>query len=95
MKKLTMMITAILAVGITGAALAGPTIVSAYGGKGGTPVGKRRTVHPTHTAAPTAQHTGTLPFTGLDLTVFVGLALLLIALGVLLVRSSRPNRNQV
>ena len=93
MKKLTMMITALLALGITGAALAGPTIVSAYGGKGGTPVGN--VVHPTHTSAPTAQHTGTLPFTGLDLTVFVGLALLLIALGVLLVRSSRPNRNQV
>ena len=94
MKKLTMMMIALLALGITGAALAGPTIVSAYGGKGGTPVGN--VVHPAHALRPaTAQHTGTLPFTGLDLTVFVGLALLLIALGVLLVRSSRPNRNQV
>lgn len=92
MKKLTMMITALLALGITGAALAGPTIVSAYGGKGGTPVGN--VVHP-KTPAGTAQHSGTLPFTGLDLTVFVGLAVLLIALGVLLVRSGRPNRNQV
>ena len=93
MKRLTMMITALLALGITGAALAGPTIVSAYGGKGGTPVGN--VVPPAHTPSGTTQHAGTLPFTGLDLTVFVGLALLLIALGVVLVRSSRPNRNQV
>jgi hypothetical protein len=93
MKKLTMMFTALLALGITGAAFAGSTIVSAYGGKGGTPVGT--VVPPAQTPAGTTQHAGTLPFTGLDLTVFVGLALLLIALGILLVRSGRPNRNQV
>ncbi len=94
MKRLTMMITALFSLGVTGAALAGGTIVSAYGGRGGTPV--NNVVHPTtHTPAGTVKTGGTLPFTGLDLTIFVGLALLLIVLGVLLVRSNRPNRNQV
>jgi hypothetical protein len=92
MKKLTTMMIALLGLGITGSALAG-TIVSAYGGKGGTPVGK--VVPPTHgTPSGTITHTGTLPFTGFDLTVFAGLALLLIALGILLVRSSRPKRTE-
>jgi hypothetical protein len=92
MKRLTMTMTALLSLAVTGAALAGGTIVSGYGGRGGTPVGK--VTPPVHTPAGTSQSTGTLPFTGLDLTVFVGLALLLIALGVVLVRSSRPKRTQ-
>ncbi len=90
MKKLTMTFTALLALGLTGSALAGSggTVVSAYGGKGGAPVGSVLTHHqgPVHTAG---KHAGTLPFTGLDLTVFAALALLLIVLGILLVRSSR------
>lgn len=91
MKKLAMTMTALVALAITGVAVAGGgTIVSAYGGEGGTPVGK--VVHPAPGSP--AQHTGTLPFTGLDLLVFVAAALILIALGVLLVRSNRPNRNQ-
>ena len=93
MKKLTMTMIGLLSLGVTESALAG-TVVSAYGGRGGTPVG--HVVPPAHaTPSGTVTHTGTLPFTGLDLTVFVGLALLLIALGVVLVRSSRPKRDQV
>lgn len=91
MKKLTMMMVGLLSLGVTGSALAG-TVVSAYGGRGGTPVG--RVVPPAHATPSGTVHTGTLPFTGLDLTVFIGLALLLIALGVVLVRSSRPSRDK-
>jgi hypothetical protein len=97
MKKLMMTMTGLLSLGITGSALAGgSTIVGGYAGKGGTPVGQ--VVHhvhkASHTSLGTTRHSGTLPFTGLDLTVFVGLALLLIVLGVLLVRSGRHHRDQ-
>lgn len=94
MKKLTTMMIALLVLGVTGSALASSgTIVSAYGGRGGTPVG--HVVPPSHgSPSGTIHHTGTLPFTGFDLTVFAGLALLLIALGIVLVRSSRPKRTE-
>lgn len=65
-------------------ALAGGAIVKGYGGQGGEILGK---VSGGKTG-PTAS-SGTLPFTGLDLTLFAGGAVLLVLAGWALLRTSR------
>jgi hypothetical protein len=89
MMKLTIaMTTAALGLTAAGSALAGGAIGTGYGGAGG-PLG--------NVLAPpknTAVHTGTLPFTGLNLVVFAAIALLLLVLGAVLVRTSRRDQPQ-
>jgi hypothetical protein len=86
MKFTIVMTTAALGLTTAGSALAGGAITAGYAGKGGPSVGNILGT-PTNTA-----HTGTLPFTGLNLVVFAAIALLLLVLGVVLVRTNRRDQ---
>ena len=88
MMKFTIAITtAALGLTMAGSALAGGAISAGYGGKAAPSVGNVLGT-PTNTAV----HTGTLPFTGLNLVVFSAIALLLLVLGVVLMRTSRRDQ---
>jgi hypothetical protein len=87
MKFTIVMTTAALGLTTAGSALAGGAITAGYAGKGGPSVGNILGT-PTNAAA----HTGTLPFTGLNLVVFAAIALLLLVLGVVLVRTNRRDQ---
>ena len=79
MKKAISLGSAVLALLVVPAALAGGSTLSGYGGKAGT-------------VQTSVQKGGTLPFTGLSLTVFVVVGLLLVAAGVVLRRrTNRPS----
>jgi hypothetical protein len=86
-KLTTMTTTAALGLAITGSALAGSAIHAGYGGKAAPAVG-----NVLGTPNSTTTHTGTLPFTGLNLLAFAGIALLLLVLGTVLVRTSRRDQ---
>jgi hypothetical protein len=86
MKKLTTLITtSSMGLVAAGSAAAGP-LVGGYGGKGGTAVGS--------VAGSRTAHTGTLPFTGFNLAAFAVFALLLLALGVVMVRAGRRDQSK-
>jgi hypothetical protein len=88
MKRILTCIVAVVT-GLTlaaGAFAAGGSILSGYGGEGG------NSVHAVSPASGTiATPSGTLPFTGLDLSLIVIGALLLVATGILIRRSNRSN----
>jgi len=71
------------------AAAGGSTIVHAYGGKSGGTVGTVLTHKPPTVA--NAVHGSTLPFTGLSLVGIAAVAVVLVALGLVLLRVSRGN----
>jgi hypothetical protein len=87
MKFTIAMTTAAFALTTAGSALAGGAISAGYGGKAGPSVGNILGT-PTNTAV----HTGTLPFTGLNLVVFAAVALLLLVLGAVLLRTNRRDQ---
>jgi hypothetical protein len=76
----------LLALTVVGAASAsgGSTVVKGYGGTYGGPVGTVVTSHPSN-------HATTLPFTGFDLVGVALIALLVLGLGVVLMRSARKH----
>jgi hypothetical protein len=90
MKRLTTLAMTLggLMVGTASAFAGGSTVLSGYGGRGGTPVAGVLQKHAT-TLPKTVHTTGNLPFTGLSLGVFAAVALLLLVLGFTLHRASR------
>jgi|SwirhisoilCB2_FD_contig_31_23684526_length_454_multi_13_in_0_out_0_1 hypothetical protein len=94
MKKLTtlIMISSMGLVAAGSAAAAGP-LVGGYAGKAGSAVGSvlgsNKAPNP-HTTA----HTGTLPFTGVNLAAFAVFALVLLLLGVVMVRAGRRDQSK-
>jgi hypothetical protein len=92
MTKFTALLTtSIVALAAAGAASAGSTIVKAYGGAAGAPVGNILGAK----AGGTVKTTGTLPFTGLSLVGVALFALLLVGVGIALARASRRNNASV
>lgn len=80
-RSATFITVALAALVVAAGAFAGGAILKGYGGQGPSvlhKVGKNGTLG-----------TGTLPFTGLDLTLFAGGALLLVIAGLALRRSGR------
>jgi hypothetical protein len=86
-KLTTMIMTTALGLTVTAFASAGSVIRSGYGGKAAPSVG-----NVLGTPTGTTTHTGTLPFTGLNLLVFAAIALLLLVLGAVLVRTGRRDQ---
>lgn len=93
MKKVTALMSGLVALAIASSASAGSTIKSGYGGVTGTPVGNVMQEPNGQVVGTVTQNKGTLPFTGLNLATFVVIALLLIAIGFAVTRMSRRGDN--
>jgi lipoprotein signal peptidase len=95
MKKLTALMSGLVALATASSASAGSTITSGYGGVIGTAVGNVMHKPNSHSqiVGTVAYNKGTLPFTGLNLATFVVIALLLIAIGFAVTRMSRRGDN--
>lgn len=78
MKKLVLTWGALAALALPALALAGGSTVSGYGGEAGSVQGA-------------VQKSGTLPFTGLSLTIVLVVGVALVALGYLLRRGGRTS----
>lgn len=82
-RSLTYLVVAAVSLGAASVALAGGSIVQGYGGQAGKIV-KSASPH----AAPVSSG-GVLPFTGLDLSLIVGAAILLVLTGLVVRRAGR------
>ena len=87
MKRLAMTTIGLAALSLPSIALADSTIIKGYGGKAGAPVSNVLGTGTTH-------HSGSLPFTGLNLAVFAAAGLLLVCLGIVLNRAARRSSNE-
>jgi hypothetical protein len=93
LKRQIAIVAAVMAVALSAVSVASAasSLVNGYGGQASTP--QAEVAPPVVAVAPASAQgqSGTLPFTGLDLGVAVGIGAVLLGGGVLLRRASREN----